>query len=81
MRAPLVPRRVGYPLITHQLPTRNVLGSGGFKSLVPRRCHPNDGPTNLILGRTVVLYRTKACKGLITVDKVWRGETWKSLIL
>ncbi len=34
----------------------------------------------LILGRTVVLYRTKTCKRLITVDKVWRGERWKSLI-
>ena len=35
----------------------------------------------MVLGRTVVLYRTTACKRLITVDKVWRGIKSKSLIL
>ncbi len=48
--------------------------------MVPRWGHPKDGPMNLVLGRTVVLYRTKACKRLITVDKVWRGWRWKLLI-
>jgi hypothetical protein len=61
---------VSDPLIPHQLLTRNRLESCGLNAFVPRWCHPNDGLLKVVLGRTVILYRTTTCKRLITVDKV-----------